>query len=51
MNSCSCVNFKIIDNLSPFEQKIFESLTIQLSYNDKLILLTSAYLPTEFIQI
>jgi hypothetical protein len=37
------INFKIIDNLSPFEQKIFESLTIQLSYNNKLILLTSAY--------
>jgi hypothetical protein len=39
----SGINFKIIDNLSPFEQKIFESLTIQLSYNDKSILLTSAY--------
>jgi signal recognition particle subunit SEC65 len=37
------INFKIIDNLSPFEQKIFESLTIQISYNDKSILLTSAY--------
>jgi hypothetical protein len=29
------LNFKIIDNLPPFEQKIFESLTIQLSYSDK----------------
>jgi exonuclease III len=37
------INFKIIDTLSPFEQKIFESLTIQISYNDKSILLTSAY--------
>ncbi len=37
------INFKIIDTLSPFEQKIFESLTIQISYNNKSILLTSAY--------
>jgi hypothetical protein len=37
------LNAKIIDNLSPFEQKIFEALTIQITYPDKSILLTSAY--------
>jgi hypothetical protein len=37
------LNAKIIDNLSPFEQKIFEAITIQVSYPEKSILLTSAY--------
>jgi len=37
------LNVKVIDNLSPFEQKIFEALTIQVSYPDKSILVTSAY--------
>jgi hypothetical protein len=37
------LNFKIVDNMSPFEQKIFESITIQISYPNKSYLLTSAY--------
>ncbi len=37
------INFKIIENLSPFEQKRFEAITIQVSYPNKSILLTSAY--------
>jgi hypothetical protein len=39
------LNGEIIENLSPFENKIFESLTIQLTYpsSHKTILLTSAY--------
>jgi hypothetical protein len=37
------LNAKIIDNLSPFEQKIFEAITIQVTYPKKSILLTSAY--------
>jgi len=38
------VNFKIVDELSPFEEKIFESLTIQLTYpNNQNVLLTSGY--------
>jgi hypothetical protein len=39
------INFKIMDNLSPFEPKIFEALTIQLFYpsTNKSVLLTSAY--------
>jgi hypothetical protein len=39
------LNAITIDDLSPFENKIFESLTIQLSYpsSRKSILLTSAY--------
>jgi hypothetical protein len=36
---------KIVENLSPFENKIFESITIQLSYpsSPRTVLLTSAY--------
>ncbi len=36
---------KIIEELSPFQNKIFESITIQLSYptSSKSVLLTSAY--------
>jgi hypothetical protein len=36
---------KIIENLSPFANKVFESITIQLTYpaSGKSILLTSAY--------
>ena len=35
---------KIIENLSPFENKIMEAITIQLTYPDKsLVLLTSIY--------
>ncbi len=26
------LNFKIVDNLSPFENKILESVTLQISY-------------------
>jgi hypothetical protein len=38
------LNFKIVNELSPFEEKIFESLTIQLSYPSKQpILLTTGY--------
>jgi hypothetical protein len=37
------LTFKIIENLSPFEQKIFEAITIQVSYPNKTMLLTSAY--------
>jgi exonuclease III len=38
------LNFKIVNELSPFEEKIFESLTIQLSYPGKQpILLTTGY--------
>jgi len=38
------MNAKIMEDLSPFENKIIESLTIQLSYPDgKSILLTSVY--------
>jgi len=37
------LNFKVIDNLSPFEQKIFEAITIKISYPDRSLLLTSAY--------
>jgi len=38
------INYKILETLSPFENKIFESLTIQLSYPGKSsVLLTSAY--------
>ncbi len=37
-------NFKIIENLSPFEEKIFESLTIQLTYpSNKTVLVTCGY--------
>ncbi len=39
------LNFKVIDNLSPFENKIIESLTLQISYPEKTkpVLLTSVY--------
>ena len=39
------LNAEIIENLSPFENKIIESLTIQLTYptSNKCILLTSIY--------
>jgi exonuclease III len=38
------LDFKILEHLSPFENKIFESLTIQLSYPGKhSVLLTTAY--------
>jgi hypothetical protein len=39
------LNGTIIENLSPFENKIFESITIQLTYptTNKSVLLTSAY--------
>jgi len=38
------LTFKIMENLSPFETKIFESLTIQLSYpSKKTVLLTCGY--------
>ena len=38
------LNFKVIDDLSPFENKILESLTIKLEYpGSKSVLLTSAY--------
>jgi hypothetical protein len=39
------LNGKIVENLSPFTNKIFESLTIELTYpsSHKTILLTSAY--------
>jgi len=37
------LTFKIVENLSPFEQKIFEAVTIQVSYPNKTVLLTSAY--------
>jgi len=39
------LNATIIDNLSPFTEKIFESITIQLTYpaSNKSILLTSGY--------
>jgi len=38
------LNFKILNELSPFEEKIFESLTIQLSYpNNHNVLLTCGY--------
>jgi exonuclease III len=37
------LNAKILENLSPFEQKIFEALTIQVTYPEKSVLLTSAY--------
>jgi hypothetical protein len=37
------LNFKVIDNLSPFEQKISEAITIKISYPDRSLLLTSAY--------
>jgi exonuclease III len=37
------LNFKVIENLSPFEQKILESITIKISYPNRSLLLTSAY--------
>jgi hypothetical protein len=39
------LNAKVIEELSPFENKIFESITIQLTYpsSSKSLLLTSAY--------
>jgi exonuclease III len=37
------LNCKIVENFSPFEQKIFEAITIQISYPNKSVLLTSAY--------
>ncbi len=39
------LNFKILDTLSPYENKIIESLTIQISYSGKAkpVLLTSVY--------
>jgi exonuclease III len=39
------LNFKIFDNLSPFENKILESLTIQISYPGKAkpVVLTNIY--------
>jgi exonuclease III len=38
------LNFKILNDLSPFEEKIFESISIQLSYPGKQpIILTSGY--------
>jgi exonuclease III len=38
------LNAEIIENLSPFENKIIETLTIRLSYpNDKTVLLTCIY--------
>ncbi len=39
------LNFKVIDTLSPFENKIIESLTLQISYpgKSKPVLLTSVY--------
>jgi len=38
------LTFKILENLSPFETKIFESLTIQLTYpSKKIVLLTCGY--------
>jgi exonuclease III len=39
------LNFKVIDTLSPFENKIIESLTLQISYPEKTkpVLLTSVY--------
>ena len=39
------LNFSIMENLSPFETKIFESITIKLRYPDKPspLLLTCAY--------
>ena len=45
------LNFKIIDELSPFEEKIFESLTLQLSYsNKKSVLPTCAYRSNGLLQ-
>jgi hypothetical protein len=43
---------QIIENLSPFVQKIFESVTIQLSYpaSNKSLLLTCAYRSNDVIQ-
>ena len=39
------LNANIVENLSPFENKIFESITVQLSYpsSSRKVLLTSAY--------
>jgi hypothetical protein len=39
------LNANIVENLSPFENKIFESITVQLSYpsSPRKVLLTSAY--------
>jgi hypothetical protein len=39
------LNYTVIEHLSPFENKIFESITIELSYPSlkKTVLLTSAY--------
>jgi hypothetical protein len=38
------LNFKIIENLSPFEEKIFESLTVQITYpSNKSVLVTCGY--------
>jgi hypothetical protein len=38
------INFKIVDELSPFEEKIFESITIQITYpNKQNVLLTCGY--------
>ncbi len=41
------LTFKLLDNLSPFEPKILESITIQLSYPGKSVLLSSVLDPTE----
>ena len=44
------MNYKVIEELSPFENKIFESITIKLDYpGKKSVLLTSAYRSNGYI--
>ena len=39
------IDFKIVENLSPFFEKNFESLTIEITINNKKTLLTTIYRP------
>ena len=44
------IKFKILKNISNFEDKLFESLSIQIEYNTKKFILSSVYRPNSPIQ-
>ena len=44
------IKFKILKNISYFEDKLFESLSIQIEYNTKKFILSSVYRPNSPIQ-
>ena len=44
------IKYKILKNISLFEDKLFESLSIQIEYNTKKFILSSIYRPNSPIQ-